>query len=257
MRRAVITALAVVALAYVGVCALLFALQRSMIYYPQPRAGAAATRIATLPIEGGSVLVTVRPHVGPGAVLYFGGNAEDVSGSVEGLAQAFPDHALYLLHYRGYGGSAGSPSEEALFADAAALFDLAHAEHAEIVAIGRSLGSGVAVHLASVRPVTRLVLVTPYDSLQGLAEAQYPWVPVRWLLRDRFESWRYAPQVTVPTQVIAAEHDAVVPRASTEALLARFRPGIAAYRVLPGTAHDSVSAHPAYGALLSGLPAAP
>jgi pimeloyl-ACP methyl ester carboxylesterase len=252
-----VTALAVAALAYLGVCALLYATQGSMIYYPQPRAGAAATHITALPIEGGSVLVTVKPHPGPRAVLYFGGNAEDVSGSVEALAETFPDHALYLLHYRGYGGSAGKPSEAALFADATALFDAAHREHAEIVAIGRSLGSGVAVHLASVRPVARLVLVTPYDSLQGLAEAQFPWVPVRWLLRDRYESWRYAPHVTVPTQVIAAEHDSVVPLASTEALIGRFRPGIATYRVLPGTGHDSASAHPAYGALLRGAPSVP
>ena len=110
------------------------------------------------------------------------------------------------------------------------------------------------MHLASVRPIARLVLVTPYDSLQGLAEAQFPWVPVRWLLRDRYESWRYAPQVAAPTQLIVAEHDTVVPRASSEALLGRFQPGTASLRVLPGTGHESVSEHPVYTALLRGAP---
>lgn len=84
------------------------------------------------------------------------------------------------------------PSEVALVADALALFDRVYAEHPHVVVGGRSLGSGVAVHVASLRPVARLVLVTPYDSLYGIAARQFPYVPVRWLLWDTFESWRYA-----------------------------------------------------------------
>jgi len=252
MRRTVLTALTLLALAYLAVCALLFVQQRSMLYHPQPRAGAAGTQLLSLPVEGGHVLVTVRPHAGPRAVLYFGGNAEDVSGSVGSMAAAFPDHALYLLHYRGYGGSAGAPSEAALFADALALFDRIRADHAEVVAVGRSLGSGVAVHVAARRPVARLVLVTPYDSIRALAASQFPYAPVRWLLRDPFDSARDAPAIAAPTLVLAAEHDDVIPRARTEALVARFRPGLVTYRVLAGAGHDTISDAPDYAALMRG-----
>jgi pimeloyl-ACP methyl ester carboxylesterase len=187
-------------------------------------------------------------------LIYFGGNAEDVSGNLPGFSEAFADHALYLLHYRGYGGSSGMPTEAALFADAIALFDKVHAEHENVVVVGRSLGSGVAVHLASLRPVARLVLVTPYDSLQELAAHQFPYFPVRWLLLDKFESWRYAAKVVAPTLVIAAEHDEVVPRTSTESLYTRFGTGVASLRVVGGTSHNTISESPEYLPLLKGLP---
>ena len=120
------------------------------------------------------------------------------------------------MHYRGYGGSAGAPSEAALLEDARTLFDQVHARHADVVAMGRSLGTGVAVRLASERPVSRLVLVTPYDSLQDIAVRQYPYFPVRWLLRERFDSGRVAARVTAPTLILAADGDEVIPRESTK-----------------------------------------
>ena len=237
---------------YCALCAALFLYQRKLIYFPQPRASVSGATTLGLPIEGGQVLVTTLPRSGPDALLYFGGNAEDVSYNLPGLSTALPDHAIYLMHYRGYGGSAGQPSEAALVADAVALFDRVHAEHARIVVVGRSLGSGVAVQLASLRPVARLVLVTPYDSLQDLAAQQFPYFPVRWLLHDKFESWRYAQQLRLPTLVIAAEHDEVIPRRSTEALYQRFGAGVAAFKMLPGTGHNTISEHPDDWPLIKG-----
>ena len=187
-----------------------------------------------------------------GALIYFGGNAEDVSYSLPGLANAFPDHAVYLLHYRGYGGSTGTPSEAAIIKDALTLFDKVHAEHKNIVVVGRSLGSGVAVQLASQRPVARLVLVTPYDSIAEIAARQFPVFPVRWLLRDKFESYKYAPQITVPTLIIAAEHDEVIPRASTDALFNSFRARVAVFKVIARTGHNTISDSPEYIPLLTG-----
>jgi pimeloyl-ACP methyl ester carboxylesterase len=252
MSRTVLTLAAIASLVYLGLCALVFAFQRSLIYFPQPRAFGGGT-IITLPVYGAEVVITTRPHSGPDALLYFGGNAEDVSSSLPSLSKAFPDHALYLPHYRGYGGSSGKPSETALFADALALFDKVKNEHLNIVVVGRSLGSGVAVYLASRRPVARLVLVTPYESIQGLAARQFPYLPVRWLLLDKFESGKYAPTVTAPTLVIAAEHDEVIPRASTEALCTRFSGGVATMKVVAGTGHNTISESPAYIPLLQGI----
>ena len=249
-----ITLVAVVALVYLGLCAVLFFYQRNLIYFPQPRASGNGANTLTLQADGAQLLVTTRQRIGPNALLYFGGNAEDVSYSLPGLAAAFPDYAIYLLHYRGYGGSTGKPSEAALFADALLLFDKVHTEHQNIVVVGRSLGSGVAVHLASVRPVARLVLVTPYDSLQELAAQQFPYFPVRWLMLDKFESSKYAAQVTTPTLIVAAEHDEVIPRASTETLYKHFRAGVASFKVVAGTGHNTISESPEYLPLLSGAP---
>jgi len=249
-----VTLVAAVALVYLGLCGFLFLYQRNLIYFPQPRSPGSGATTLTLPVAGAQVLVSSRQRSGPNALLYFGGNAEDVSYSLPGLSTAFPDYAVYLLHYRGYGGSSGKPSEAALFGDALILFDKVRTEHQDIVVVGRSLGSGVAVHLASLRPVSRLVLVTPYDSLQELAAQQFPYLPVRWLLQDKFESWRYAQQVAAPTLVVAAEHDEVIPLASTEALYKHFRAGVASFKVVAGTSHNTISQSPEYMPLLKGVP---
>jgi pimeloyl-ACP methyl ester carboxylesterase len=248
----VIGVLATVALVYLALCAVLFFSQRSLIYFPQPSSLGHRDTTLALPTADAQVVASVRHRAGPDAVIYFGGNGEDVTRSVPELAEAFPEHALYLLHYRSYGGSAGSPSEAAIVADALALFDLAHAEHRRVVVIGRSLGSGVAIHVASARPVARLVLVTPYDSLQDIAAARFAFFPVRWMLRDKFESWKYAPRVTAQTLLITAERDEVIPRASTDVLLSRFKPGVASMKVVARADHNSISDGPEYSALLRG-----
>lgn len=237
------------ALVYLALCLLLFVAQRSLIYLPHPPSGGTHAT-TTLAADGAELRVATVPQVGPRAVVYFGGNAEDVSFSLPDLRAAFPQQALYLLHYRGYGGSTGRPSEAALFADALRLVDRVRAEHAEVTVVGRSLGSGVAVHVAARRPLARLVLVTPYDSIETIAAGQFPIFPVRWLLRDKFESWRDAPRIAVPTLVIAAERDEVIPRASTEALMRHFGPGVATLKVLAGTSHNTVSDDSEYVALL-------
>jgi pimeloyl-ACP methyl ester carboxylesterase len=253
MSRSLLMLAAAAILVYLACCALLFAFQRSLIYFPQPPSPAIGATNLALATDGAQLQITALPRKRPDAVVYFGGNAEDVNFSLPGLAAAFPRHAIYLMHYRGYGGSSGKPSEDALVADALALFDRVSTEHPNVVVIGRSLGSGVAVHLASLRPVTRLILVTPYDSLAGLAAGQFPYFPVRWLLLDKFESWRYAARINVPTLVVAAERDEVIPRASTEALYSRFHAGVATLRVVAGASHNTISESPEYVPLLKGV----
>lgn len=246
MTRPVLAIVALIAFAYLGACAALFFFQRSLIYFPQPSMQGATAPRMQLPVEGAQLQISVRPRTGPDALIYFGGNAEDVSASLPSFSTAFPNHAVYLMHYRGYGGSSGAPSERALQADALKLFDKVRALHPNVVVVGRSLGTGVAVRLATQRPVSRLVLVTPYDSLEDLAAAQIPVFPVRWLLSDKYQSGRYAPLVAAPTTLVAAEHDEVIPRWSTDRLHARFGQGMARLIVLPGTGHNTISNHPLY-----------
>lgn len=231
---------------YLILCAALFVFQRSLIYFPQPASLDSEDTRMTMAMPDAEIRVTVHERAGSRALIYFGGNAEDVSRNLPEFSEAFPDYSLYLLHYRGFGGSGGSPSEAAIAEDALALFDQVYASHPKVALLGRSLGSGVAVRLASQRPVERLILVTPYNSLEEIAARQYPWVPVKWLLKDRFQSGRYAAHIRVPTLLLAASDDEVIPRASTERLLQSFPDGVATLKVVADSAHNSISERPQY-----------
>ncbi|MES2945784.1 MAG: alpha/beta hydrolase [Pseudomonadota bacterium] len=240
---------------YLAICAALFWWQRSLIYFPQPRSISGPANTLILKTADAELVVTVRHHDGPKALIYFGGNGQDVSASLPSFDQAFPDRAIYMLHYRAFGGSTGSSTEENIAQDALALFDRVRAKHADITLAGRSLGSGVAIRLASQRPVSRLALITPYNSIEEIAAGQFPYIPVRWLLKDKFESWRYAKNIRVPTLLLAAEADEMIPAASTQRLLTNFAPGIARLVVLQGEGHNTLSENRQYlEALRAALP---
>lgn len=250
MARRVLGMLAVPVLLYLGACAVLWSNQRSYLYYP------IRTRLAQVPVEvlrrpDAKVLISVQPRPGRDAVFYLGGNAEDVSRTVPELATLFPDAAIYALHYRGYGGSEGTPNEAALVGDALAVFDRMHRGHARVTVIGRSLGSGIAVQVAAARPVARLVLVTPYDSIVAVAADHYPIFPVDWLVRDRYESVQYAARLHVPTTLVIAEYDQVIAPAHAQRLLRAFPPGVARAITLPGVGHNDIGLAAGYAAALS------
>jgi fermentation-respiration switch protein FrsA (DUF1100 family) len=254
-RRAVAKVVALILLApvalYLFACLMLYATQRNYLFFPVPRHDTSVPTLA-LPSDAGPLVVSTRPRDGAQALVYFGGNAEDVSMSVPTLARAFPDHAIYALHYRGYGGSPGEPGEAALVADGLALFDLAKSAHAQVVVIGRSLGSGVAVQVAGARPVERLVLVTPYDSLVAVAGTRFPMFPVGLLMRDRFDSAAIAPRLTLPTAIVVAQRDEVITYASSQRLYDAFAQGVATFTVIPMANHNDISGRPGYEAALRG-----
>jgi uncharacterized protein len=225
------------ALGYGAVCALMALTQRSFIYHPRPAADPSGQ--LELQVAGTRVLVAHRPHAGPRALIYFGGNAEDGSLTRAQLAVLVPDTALYLLHYRGYGGSEGRPSEAALRADAQALHAYVAQRHRDVSVVGRSLGTGPAVHLAATQPVHRLVLLVPFDSLAAVARGAMPWLPVDLLLRDRWDAAAEAPRVRAPTTIVAAAQDGVVPRRHAEALYRAFLPGVAELVVDPALHHNT------------------
>jgi pimeloyl-ACP methyl ester carboxylesterase len=126
--------------------------------------------------------------------------------------------------------------------------------------MGRSLGSGVAVQLAAARPVARLVLVTPFDSLVNVAKEHFGWLPVGWLLRDRYESASRAREVTAPVLIVIAGEDEIIPERRSRALTAAFVPGQVQVVVVPGVGHNTLDLSPEYlqavVAFLSELPAA-
>ncbi|MBR7198189.1 hypothetical protein [Pseudomonas sp. 14A] len=246
MSRTLMSLVVFIIAVYLVLCAALFVFQRSLIWFPQPAAVVAADSRLKLSMPDAEVWVTTRERSGSQALIYFGGNAEDVSRNLPEFTEAFPDCALYFLHYRGFAGSTGSPSEAAIAEDALALFDQVYASHPQIAVIGRSLGSGVAVRLASQRPVQNLILVTPFNSLEEIAARQYPWVPVNWLLKDRFESGKYAAHIRTPTLLLAASDDEVIGRSSTQRLFENFPAGVATMKVVPDSGHNSISEREQY-----------
>ena len=254
LLRAVLIFAAIAALIYAVACLALFLAQRSFIYFPQPKSVIDIGPPLTLNVNGEHLVVSTGAITGADAVIYFGGNGEDVRRSVPAIEKAFPDRSLYAMNYRGYGGSTGKPTEAHLIADALALFDRVRTDHPKIIVIGRSLGSGVAIHLASERPVERLILITPYNSILEIAADQLPFFPIRWLLLDKFESWRYAPKITVPTHLIAAQNDEVIPTSSTAALYKAFPQSLATLTVIPGVWHNTISESPEYIPLLRTTP---
>ncbi len=249
-------ALTVIAICgYAAVCAWIFFMQGSFLYYPTvPVVGDTTPKLA-LHRAGADLVVSTRPKPGNDAILYFGGNGEDVSRSLPLLSRTFPDAAIYALHYRSYSGSTGKPTEKNLVGDGKALFDVIYQDHPHITVIGRSLGSGIAIQslgsgiaiqVASQRPVARLVLVTPYNSILELAAQRFSFVPMSWLLQDKYESWRYAARIAVPTTVIAAEHDGVIPMSRTKRLLTHFKPGVVSFTVIRNAGHNDISSSPGY-----------
>jgi len=180
------------------------------------------------------------------ALIYFPGNAEKYWESPRDLAIHFPETALYFPHYRGYGASSGTPSQEEFFHDALRLYDRVKKGHRRIFVLGRSLGSGIALYLAAHRPVDALILTTPYDSILRLGQENYPLFPIRWMIKDPFESWRYAGQIEVPTLILLAEEDRIIPRPRSEALIRSFQKIRPRVLILPHTDHGDIIDAPDY-----------
>ena len=252
MRGLLIAIATIAALVYAGLCAFLYMQQRELIYY-----GWTTTTDA-----GGTDFALRRPDATlrgwvvnpdkPDPILYFGGNAERVEANREAFARLFPGRSVYLLAYRGYGASDGEPSETALIADAEALYDHVRARHPgqRIAAIGRSLGSGVAAQLAARRPLERLALITPFDSLTATAQEHYPLFPVDWLLRERYESVQALRGFARPLLILHGGRDDVVPEARTRALIDALpaRPQVLRF---DAAGHDDIGAFPQYADTLS------
>jgi pimeloyl-ACP methyl ester carboxylesterase len=180
----------------------------------------------------------VRPT--ESAILYFGGNAEDVSYIAAQLGQAFPDESVYALHYRSYAGSTGKPSEAALVADGLALFDKISGQHKQIKLVGRSLGSGIAVQISAARPAKSLLLITPYDSLMAVAQEKAPYLPVSLILKDTYKSVDFAPKITVPVTLLAGSNDTLIPPAHAVKLLHAFTNTRAELQVFDGAGHNDI-----------------
>jgi pimeloyl-ACP methyl ester carboxylesterase len=231
---------------YLGFGAYLFAFQRSLMYFPSPPVGAAAVEAIAVPSDGETLnLWRVNPGAAD-ALIYFGGNAEAVVHNAADFADLAPQATTYLVDYRGYGASSGEPSEAALYRDALAVYDAVAGHHDEVAVIGRSLGSGVATYLATQRPISRLALITPYDSIENLAGNLYPLYPISLLLRDKYDSLARAGEIHVPTLFLIAGRDRIIPPAHARRLAAAMDPRYVVVRTIDASGHHDITATAAY-----------
>ncbi|HEY2231368.1 MAG TPA: alpha/beta fold hydrolase [Xanthobacteraceae bacterium] len=214
--------LIVLLVGYAGVVALLYVMQRALMYFPgverisPAAAGLPAAEDALLDVADGERVVAwhLPPRGDRPVVLYLHGNGGHLGHRAERFRALTADGTgLVAVDYRGYGGSTGHPTEAGLVIDAESVYAFAAARYgAEKIAVwGESLGSGVAVALAAERPVRRLVLEAPFTSAADLAARQYPFVPVRWLMKDQFRSDLRIPKVTARILVLHGARDQIVP----------------------------------------------
>ena len=242
MKNTLITLL----LVYVGLCAALFFMQRKFLYFPQP---ATSVNDATdIQLSGAGIqlqgwVVNEGRHR---ALLYYGGNAENVEHNIAFFKSVLPDYTVYLIPYRGYGNNPGQPTENHLYADALAIFDQIKDRHRRIALMGRSLGSGVASYVAAKRMVDTVILVTPFDSIENVATDIYWMFPVSWLLKDKFQSLRRVDAISAKTHVFIAENDRVIPRIRTDQLLTHFGEQLQQVVVIKGANHNNIAQYPDY-----------
>lgn len=267
-RRRLRGVLLVVLLLMGTVVAMLWALQRQLIYFPDrtpvPAAGEviAGARDVTLHTADGLELgAWFVPPTGPSddgmAVLVAPGNGGNRAGRA-GFAEELSRHglAVLLMDYRGYGGNPGEPSEDGLAADAdaavEALAELGFPAERTLY-FGESLGSGVVAALHARHPPAGLVLRSPFTDLADVGARHYPWLPVRALLRDRFPVAEHLATSDVPVTIIYGDRDSVVPTLLSVRVADR-APALAERVVLAGADHnDSVMFGPRVAAAVARL----
>ncbi len=205
---------------YILICAAIYKFQANVIFYPQrlnensPTAKAHKNEEITIELDD------VKLHgwlINPGSdklLIYYGGNAEEVSLSIDDLS-SIENYTILALNYRGYGKSEGSPSQKALFEDAIQVFDKITAKlnipPERIILAGRSLGTGVAVHVACQRNVSKVILTTPFDSIRNIAKKMLPIFPVGLLIRHPFDSVSIVDKIKAPCLILLAGSDEVIP----------------------------------------------
>ena len=224
--------IAAAVLIYGAMAIAMYVFQR-VVMYPAPQTTRIAPAAAGVPqaqehtldtADGEKIIVWhVAPQAGKPVVIFFHGNGEVIAWRVPRFRELVADGiGLIAVSYRGYGGSSGSPSEAGLIADSEAAYKLAASLYPpdRIVVWGYSLGSGVAVALASKHPVGRLILEAPFTSAADIGAAAFPYLPVRWLIKDSFHSDQRIATVRAPLLILHGEKDTVVPIRFGERLFA-------------------------------------
>jgi pimeloyl-ACP methyl ester carboxylesterase len=196
---------------YLVLILLMYFFQRQMLYFPSIKPENTAYEVLTIDSADLKINVLVDNPQLEQAVIYFGGNGENVYEGPQRMQSAFVGKAAYYVNYPGYGGSSGAPTERTIIQAAKDVYAYVSVYHHSVALVGRSLGTGVAVTLASEYKVPQLILISPYDSIAALASSHYPFFPAFLLVKDKFDSASRAAKVNGKVLNIMAVEDKVVP----------------------------------------------
>lgn len=223
--------------------------QRDLLYHPMKQTKYEGLEEENFELQGCEIKISILNKEKKKAIIYFGGNKENVDKNAKIFSELFSEHSVYLIKYRGYAGSTCSPSEKAIYFDATHIYDEIKENHEEIAIIGRSLGSGVATFVAAQKKIDKLILVTPFDSIQSVIQSKFPLYPMGWMLKDRYDSLSRVKEITAPTLIVAAQNDEVISVLQTERLQNAFlkKPK---FIMIEGVNHSNIVTSPRYYDLL-------
>ena len=241
---------------YLVICALLYAFQEKLIFFPRKLRADFEYRFAHdfeekyFQIDEQTILNALHFFAKnkKGTILYFHGNAGSLDGWGD-VATEFVDlgYDVLIPDYRGFGKSTGLFSEQALYDDARFLYDflLNENEAKDIVIYGRSLGTGVAVELASQVEARQLILETPFADFPQLAHSQFSVFPVKVLLKYQFRNDLKIKKVSCPIHIFHGTKDQVVPYAESQQLI-RILGDESIMTTIPNGGHNNLGAFPLF-----------
>lgn len=208
-------------------------LSRKMLYYPQPLSESLRKEVLTHCPHAEEIMIPIDDKIqlqgwmiqknlqDLPTLIVFGGQGEEITHLVDDFDRHIDANVL-LINYRGYGGSTGSPKEKDLKSDAVAIYHylLSHygVRPEQVMTAGRSLGSGIAFHLAVKVGLSKAILITPYDSIEKVAGHYYPGFFVRFFLADKFKTIDLCPAYGANTLILATQQDDVIPFERTQNL---------------------------------------
>ena len=240
MKQVLLSLCFILAFCYLCAVIFLYIFQRTFLYFPTDKYQHPYERMSVFS-NAETLEVIVLNKGNSKALMYFGGNGEAVVSNANELSTNFSDVTTYLINYRGYGGSTGEPTESGIYQDALAVYDQIKESHTHISLVGRSLGSGVATYLAANRAIEKVALITPYDSILSVAKNKFYLFPVKFLLKDHYDSQSRAKNIESEILVIAAQYDEVIPMSHTQSLVDEFRSDQVVMKVIKNVGHNSLS----------------
>lgn len=246
---------------YLIITAILYIFQSSLIFFRQPVDGcrldhinshypeAEEVRLQTHDEEELHGWIVNRAAEKPAPLLiYFGGNAEEVSWMIEETA-GLKGWAVLLVNYRGYGKSSGRPGEKALLNDAFLLYDSFakrdYVDNNKIAVMGRSIGTAMAVYLSANRDLAKTILVSPFGSMADIAGDNFPFIPVKFMMKHQFNVLSYARYAPNPMLTLVASNDNIIPAGHSKKLYKAWQ-GAKSYHVIQNANHNNISANPAF-----------
>ncbi|HAK51080.1 MAG TPA: hypothetical protein DCM54_04130 [Gammaproteobacteria bacterium] len=240
--------LAIVLVLYGLLTAFIYFTQDTLLFYPSPSDPAIESRFRENEIRFSAGDDELRGWFIPASdskrpsLIFYGGNGQELSRSINSIT-SLGDYNYALVNYRGYGLSTGRPTEDHLKSDALLILDTLAAKKridlANTIIMGRSLGTGVAIHVAANREVKGLVLISPFNSIEAIASDIYFYLPVKWLIRHPFRSIDYVTYISAPTLIIKAENDRIIPASYTSDLIDAWRGPLEVVE-LNGTNHNYI-----------------